>query len=61
MKGFNHVGFVSKAGNRGLATPTRVQSAPSIRGQQGRAGSTKTSSAGGFLASRKKGSVKGCS
>ena len=59
MKGFPHQGFVSKASNRGLASPTRVQSGKALKGQALKAGSTKTSSAGGFLASRKKGSVRG--
>lgn len=60
MKGNTTQGFVSKAGNRGLATPTRVGSGGNITGTSGKVGSTKTSAAGGFIASRKKGSIKGC-
>ena len=59
MKGFPTQGFQMKAGNPGLATPTTVQSASNLRGQGAVASSTKTSAAGGFIASRKKGSVRG--
>ena len=41
------------------ASPTRVSSAPNLRGQGAKASSSKTSNAGGFMASRKKGSVRG--
>ena len=43
-----------------MAKPHRVMSAANLRGQGAKASSTKTSSAGGFMASRKKGSVRGC-
>lgn len=43
-----------------MAQSHTVMSAKSLRGQGATCGSTKTSSAGGFIASRKKGSVKGC-
>lgn len=59
IKGNNHIGFVSKARARGLATPTRVPSATSLHGQALKASSTKTSNAGGFAASRRKGTVRG--
>lgn len=42
-----------------MAAPHRVASASSLRGQGAKASSSKTSSAGGFIASRKKGSVRG--
>lgn len=60
MKGNTTQGFISKAGSRGLATPTRVGSGGNVSGITGKVGSSKTSNAGGFIASRKKGSVKGC-
>ncbi len=62
MRGNTSQGFVSKAGSRGLASPTRVGSGGNIKGitTKGVVTPSKTSAAGGFVASRKKGSVKGC-
>lgn len=43
----------------GMSMPHRVMPASNLRGQGAKASSTKISLAGGFMASRKKGSVKG--
>ena len=59
MKGANHQGTQMKAKGKGMMMPEMCMSAKDMRGQCGHVGSTKTSSAGGFTASRKKGSVKG--
>lgn len=50
---------VKSHGVPGKAVPHRVSSAPSFRGQGAKASSRKTNLAGGFMASRKKGSVRG--
>lgn len=54
-------GTVTRVSGRvpGHAVPHRVMSASNIKAQGAKAFSTKTSLAGGFLASRKKGSVRG--
>ena len=55
-------GSVSKVGSRvpGMAAPHRVMSASNFKGQVNPVSSRKISASGGFMASRKKGSVKGC-
>lgn len=54
-------GLVSslKLSKPGMSKPHRVGSASNLRGQVSRASSSKLSSAGGFMASRKKGRIKG--
>jgi len=54
-------GLVTMVSGRkpGMAVPHKVMSASNLRGQGAKARSSKTSLAGGFSASRKKGSVKG--
>lgn len=54
-------GNVTKVSGRtpSMAMPHRVMSASNLRGQGAKASSSKTSAAGGFTASRKKGSVRG--
>lgn len=55
-------GSVTKVSGRvpGMSSPSRVPSASNLRGQGAKASSSKTSKAGGFIASRKKGYIKGC-
>ena len=59
MKGLCNMGTPISGKSKGMASPHKVMSASNLHGQGAKASSTKSNLAGGFMASRKMGSVKG--